>query len=359
MRTPALFALAMATAALGCGSAPDDPVPIAPVPGRTVVVPHRGVAFDPAKENAVWCATFEMAWQAFGREVVKEPLRLGPPAPAAFVEGMNEHPYPMDAVDTASCIAVAGRKADGILERIANEGMEKFHRDLPQMKVALDRPDDILAYAFLRKDLPFEHPFEPSRRGIAFAGAAGRIPAWGINPGERKGADDLAAQVRLLHRTPAREPDAFVLEFTPKGEEDRILLALVPGSPSLADTWSGVARMIGEGPARGLDSNPVLQVPRIRIDLLREYRELLGAPVLNVGFWDYRLAAAAQSILFHLDEAGAMLESEALIRLTAGLPPDRPDVFVFDRPFLVALIRKDAKEPYFLAWIANADLLAK
>ncbi len=352
--------LPLALLAAGCGSPPAAPGPAAPVPGRTAVVPHRGVAFDPAKENAVWCATFEMAWQAFGRDVLKEPLRLGRPAPAAFVEGMNARPYPVDAVDAASCIAVAGRLGDGILERIVKEGREKFGKDLPQMKVHIDRPEDILAYAFLRKDLPFARPFETVEGGVPFAGTEGRLPAWGINSGERRGTDALAAQVRLLHRAPPEGPDAFVLEFTPKGGEDRILLALVPGAATLADAWKGVEDRVRSGKARGLRAHPVLQVPRIRFDLLREFDEIVGAPVANAGFEEYRIVAAAQSILFRLDEAGAVLESEARIEAKwLAEPAERPDVFVFDRPFLVALIRKDAKEPYFLAWIANDDLLAK
>jgi hypothetical protein len=272
---------------------------------------------------------------------------------------MNAHPYPLDAVDAASCIAVAGRKGDGILERIAKEGKEKFGMDLPKRKVSLERPDDLLAYAFLRKDLPFEHPFETVESGIRFAGTEGLLPAWGINPGHRKGTGDLAAQVRLLHRAPADQADAFVLEFTPKGGKDRILLALVPGSPNLADAWKGVEERVRAGKPRALRERPVLKVPRIRIDMERRYEEILGAPLANEGFKDYRVTEAAQSILFRLDEAGAVLESEAVLEAKGGDFDGRPDVFVFDRPFLVALLRKDAKEPYFLAWIANGDLLAK
>lgn len=331
----------------------------APAAAPTVVVPHRGVAFDPAKENAVWCATFEMAWQAFGRDVLKEPLRLGPPAPAAFVEGMNVRPYPLDAVDADSCIAVAGRKGDGILERIAKEGKEKFGLDLPKMKVTLERPDDLLAYAFLRKDLPFEHPFRPIRGGMSFAGATGSVPGWGINPGEIAATEKARGQVRLLSRSPSSEPDAFVLEFTPKGGGDRLLLALVPGSPDLAAAWKGVEERVKAGKPRALKEDAILRVPRIRMDLQRRFEEILGAPLANEGFKGYRVAQAEQSILFRLDETGAVLESEAVVGAKLEETRERPDVFNFDRPFLVALVRKDAKEPYFLAWIANGELLAK
>ena len=349
--------LALALALTACTSA--EPLPSTPPPENTVVVPHRGATFDPARTSALWCATFEMAWQALGRDVLKGPPLLGAPAPAEFVAGMNANPYPLDAVDAASCIAVAGRKGDGILDRIAKEGREKFGKDLPGMAVNLEHPTDILAYAFLRKSLPFERPFETIDGGLAFEGVQGRLPAWGLNAGDRIGADALRAQVRLLHRAPADAPDAFVLEFTPKGGADRILLARVPGSPTLAAAWTGVEERIRTGKARALRHEAVLKVPRIRASMLRRYGEIEGASVTNAGFEKLFVAEALQTIDFRLDEAGAELESEAALLLKAAEARERPDVFLFDRPFLVALIRRDAKEPYFLAWIGNGDLLAR
>ena len=94
------------------------------------------------------------------------------------------------------------------------------------------------------------------------------------------------------------------------------------------------------------------------MDIFRRYEEIHGAPLANEGFTGYRITEAAQTIQFSLDETGAALESEAVIA-AKGEFKVRPDVFVFDRPFLVALARKDAAEPYFLSWIANAELLGK
>ncbi len=41
---------------------------------------------------------------------------------------------------------------------------------------------------------------------------------------------------------------------------------------------------------------------------------------------------------------------------TAG-PPQH--IMVFDRPFLVMLERADARNPYFVLWVDNAELLCR
>jgi hypothetical protein len=58
-----------------------------------------------------------------------------------------------------------------------------------------------------------------------------------------------------------------------------------------------------------------------------------------------------------LTERGAVLESSATILAApsgGGMPR-----YIFDRPFLLALIEEGADQPYFLVWIANDELLAQ
>jgi hypothetical protein len=353
-----LAAAATATTLAGSGEQPPPRTEPVKTPGRTVFLPHQRAPFDPAKENAVWCATFQMAWDALGRDVLKGPVSLGPPAPAEFVAGMNALPFPLESLDPAACVVAAGTKKSGVLERIAKEGKEKFGRTLPEMSIPLERPDDILAYAFLRKDLPFEHPFERIRNGMQFTGTANRVAAWGLNEDSEAGAE-VRNQVRVLfdlQAGPGRGDVApeFALEFRPKGGRDRIVLASVATPVSLDAAWRRVAAVASSTP-RPLRSGEILYVPRIHFDLSHDFGAILGAPILNDGFDGYRITQARQSVLFRMDETGAVLQSEAAIAAKRDLESG----FLFDDPFLVALIQDGAKEPYFLLWVANPDLFPK
>ncbi len=54
------------------------------------------------------------------------------------------------------------------------------------------------------------------------------------------------------------------------------------------------------------------------------------------------------------------MESEAVIVGDNGHTPQIPAgkrKFVFDRPFLICLTEREADQPYFAAWIENAELM--
>ena len=69
------------------------------------------------------------------------------------------------------------------------------------------------------------------------------------------------------------------------------------------------------------------------------------------------IVLALQNVRFRLDEHGAILKSEAAMAAEAA---DRRSLaqFIFDKPFLILLERKDAAQPYFALWVDNPELLA-
>jgi hypothetical protein len=351
----AIVVVSLCAAALPEGPPPrTEPVREA---GRTVFLPHAGAPFDAAKGNGLWCATLQMAWDALGREVLKGAPDLGPPAAADLAAGMNARPFPLEALDPAARVVAAGRKGDGVLERIAKEGMEKFGRKLPEMEIALARPDDVLAYAFLLKDLPFEHPFETIRGGVVFPGAKGNVGAFGVNADSKsKELESILDQVRVLFDTGTGHGREFAIGIRPKGGKDLLTLAVVKPGASLEETWKRMAALSSKSTPGALEPGRDLQVPKIHFDLLHSFEEFAGAPVRNEGFKDYVVTRAVQSVLFRLDEAGVLLKSEAAVLLEKGEPPPG---YVFDRPFLVALRQEAADRPYLLLWIANPDLFPK
>ncbi|MBI3863479.1 MAG: hypothetical protein HY290_16430 [Planctomycetia bacterium] len=102
-----------------------------------------------------------------------------------------------------------------------------------------------------------------------------------------------------------------------------------------------------------------LGVPRIVISVERRFSEIIdrdiGGTIMHVG-------EALQTVKFGLDETGALLESEAVLIADNGgggahHSPVGHRKFIFDRPFLIYLIERDADQPYFAAWIETAELL--
>lgn len=71
------------------------------------------------------------------------------------------------------------------------------------------------------------------------------------------------------------------------------------------------------------------------------------------------IGACQQTIRFRLDECGAVLKSEAAAATKSAEALDEPRQFVFDRPFLILLERREAANPYFALWVDNPELLVR
>ena len=99
-------------------------------------------------------------------------------------------------------------------------------------------------------------------------------------------------------------------------------------------------------------------MPILNFDLWQEYAELYGKPITTAGpLQGMPIVLAMQDIRFRLDERGAILKSESAAP-AACAAPESPRQFIFDKPFLILLERRDASRPYFALWVDNSEPLA-
>ncbi len=166
------------------------------------------------------------------------------------------------------------------------------------------------------------------------------------------------AQVRLHWQDDEQDPQSFVIELIPDSP-DRILLARVDPEDTLQKTWEKVARLVTED-ARPLPPFARFEIPKIDVGKKEAFFRELTGPIHRSQPPDWYLENFGQWTRFRLDEQGARLESFAFMTMSQilGSEPTAPS-YVFDRPFLVALMQRGTSRPYFLLWIANADLLVE
>jgi hypothetical protein len=245
-------------------------------------------------------------------------------------------------------------------------------------------PQDILAYAYLEKSLPFDIELDLYDRPLIFSDQAA-VQSFGIYKG-----DAATDQVVILNY---RDPDDFILQlrglpqiakdieegFIPEGPRitDEIILAKVAPQATLRETIEVVSRRIREvararrtghydwseqrrtAPRLDSDLKETVQIPKINLNITHEYSEIVGKSLLNAGFERYFVARAVQATRFKLDEKGADLSSEGFMNISLSIHEEEPRRFVFDKPFLLFLREENDNEPYLAIWIGNSELLAK
>jgi hypothetical protein len=313
------------------------------LPG-TIVTPHLECEITPGK-NVLWCATFQIAWNKL-YDLLGGPIQW-PDAPE-MVNILNRRPVTRRDLDEASYVVVAGwttNDSNDIRQKIAPELNRRFKGAAsPELPPRLDSvpPQRLISYTYLFRELPFQRAFDRMRRAHQFNGRP--VESFGIFQllPEDKSEAKMAEQVLVYD---FRGEDDFIIELKTQSKSDRLILAKIPASPTLAETVKAVQSRLAPGAPHPMQQHADLFIPVIDFDVLRNYKELTGKGSL--------LEMALQQIRFKLTERGAVLRSEAAIVAKAMSLRN----LVFDKPFLVMLQRTDVSQPYFALWVANAELL--
>jgi hypothetical protein len=325
----------------------------------TIVTSH--LTFPLAAEtNVLWCASFQLAWNETC-DLVGEDLHFGDDEPP-MVAWLNTRTFTKHHLDEPSYVAVAGFVRDDIHGRIERELRKRFKgqatpRYIPS-KTLTPRPQDIVAYSYLFKNLEFSVPFERLTKPIVFQGV--QLPCFGVGEDYRREHADMLEQVIILDY---RTEDDFIVELQTKGEHDVLILAKVQPAQTLDETIRTVRTRIAHADPVSPGPSDILKVPKLNFDITRNYREIEGR-ILVVSnpavARDLILLSALQNIRFQLDEKGVRLRSESHLAFGCSASPSPPPpkhVMVFDKPFLIMLHRRDADAPYFACWVATPELL--
>jgi hypothetical protein len=327
---------------------------------RTDVWPHPDAPIVRGR-NYVYCATFAIAWQAACDQFGGRPLRLDGDPPVA--QALNEHVFLRSNLADESYVAAAGRGVAAFRNQVQADVTRKSPNATPKLINPDNRDHAIQLYAYLQKSLPFHIAFDAIEKPLQFrAGgkpeAVARFGALGLRDDSR--AEQLRSQVSILDYV---NDDDFILSLKPAPARDVIVLAKVTPGKTLGSTIAAVRSRIAKPDPQHKDphflATESLALPKLTLSVEREYNEIVGPDIIIIGT-DLFISGARQIIKFRLDETGAVIESEAVIIGDNGHTPHIPAGnrnFIFDRPFLIYLIERDADQPYFAAWIENTEFM--
>ena len=326
---------------------------------RTRVVATLDTPLHPGT-NLIWCASFQLAWKEFATALKeKQPVVEGA---EALCRQLNAAADPRDSLPVGGFYAAAGKVADGIVARIRND-MQQAFPSVPLPKMEGFQPDDLVAYAFLEANVQFKLPYLDSDSPIPFRESRWRKPTvmmFGIGCSKTNASPELRGQVSVLfYEKTGREMDAFALDLDRNSSPYQLIVARLAPQATLASTVKFLEDQLAAvpqgGSEHGLGGHDTLLVPEMNWRILREFVELEGRRFLNPSLREYWVRRAAQGVSFRLDRSGAALQSDAIIRMMKG----RPRHFECDRPFLIYMKKRGADQPFFVAWIDNAELLRR
>ncbi|MCO6045480.1 hypothetical protein NG895_16335 [Aeoliella sp. ICT_H6.2] len=316
--------------------------------------------------NAIWCATFQVAWNYACNDVGGGPLEVAGAEQVA--KRLNDSPVTEATLPPGSYYAVAGATDEGVVEEIHQQMAKRFPDVEPP---AFQGAQGLVAYAYLRAAAKFTTPFEKRTYPIEFTNAAGEtvdVEGFCLYSGhDEEITHDQLSQVKVLFRESTDNPKSrrlttFALDLTADQEETQVIVAVLPHADNLQAVLDNLEERTkaykGKIRVSGADR---LGIPNVLFHLKESFQQLTGPDKLIKN--SEKLAGlfvdqAWQMIRFQLDESGAIVESEAALATAAEAAYEEQNVdYIADRPFLVVMKRRGEKYPYFVGWFGNAELL--
>jgi hypothetical protein len=219
---------------------------------------------------------------------------------------------------------------------------------------------EIKAKAEFSKMLPFEIPFE---KNFEILFNEQKVAAFGCyGPGY-----EFQEQMDILYY---ESDDHFVVQLNPIDKEHSLILYKTNKIfPSMSAYLTALNNVIELGKQEmkteenswkyDFNDDDVLKIPKFSFNLSTNYPSLVGNTFIGDSK-NYEITRAWQRTAFHLDEGGAIIESEAAMEAAVEAMEEEmqtPKNLIFDKPFLILSKRVDAQHPYFCMWVANSELM--
>ncbi len=308
-------------------------------------------------ENLIYCSTFQMAWNELCNKYAMGTLEIEK-APC-YVEKLNALYKQQPLLSEDSYLAMSGMGME-ILKKINKTVQKKFgHLNKDELPPEFNfplTPKDIVAFAYLYKNLEFEKPFEITkpilmkRNGICFS-----ANTFGFD--KTKYAKELKTQFQLLYiqRTNNSTSMEVVIKLTSKSETDEIIISTLPADKTMKESYCKIIKAINSKPGY-IPEVASVQISKINFNILHEYKGLENKRLLNKSPEKYRIGKAVQKIALNLNEKGVKITSHEIIYLL-GWPDSSVNVQI-KCPFVIYFKDKTKDAPYFMAYVTNHELLS-
>jgi hypothetical protein len=304
----------------------------------------------PQGKNALWCATFQLAWDRLKNDVVKAPIVVEGSEP--LCAALNGSPIAEADLPDGAYYAAAGSGPE-TLAKIRTEMAKMAPNFVPDVK---ETNAEMIAYAWLKAGVKFDPPYFDAREQLEFQDGSGKsnwVNVFGIRAEDEYAYRPLRARIEIAYvqQKNHREIQEMVIDPCRDSAPNQILLAMIPRKATLKEAWEHTrSRLLPDG--HELGPNDTMLIPNVLCSIVQDFDALTGRPLKLPGGAKLQLDIARQGIEFRLNRGGAELGSEAKV---LALPV--PTHYHFNRPFLIAMRKRGAANPFFLMWVDNAEVL--
>ena len=328
---------------------------------------HIAPTLDTKLENnnsLVYCPTLLVAWDKLG-EIIGKPIQFQ--NESTLAEILNAESLPGNVLPPDSYVAMAGPISPDILNKKLKK---KFGKNAPSVpSVFRNQMNVIIAYCHFQRMLPFPKKFIRSRKKPLKFSVKDKIHEVQFFGATKNTAEKYSDQVDILNY---KSEDEFTISIKSKIKDEVIVLSKMLKPKTFTEGIATVKNHVENKKILSLEivgnktnfyrsilgEGDLLAIPVINFYVNTNFFELCNRKFINQRFTNLWINNAYQDVKFKLDETGAYVESTAGFDIFCSRTQEyKPRRFIFDKPFLVSLWRKNSSQPYLALWVATDDVL--
>ena len=299
--------------------------------------------------NRIWVGTFPIVWNEFMDNLVYGPIKfVNYNSPMA--KALNKQDFKKSYINENSYYTKYGMMTPELKTEIENEIKAKFDEtsDILDTMQWAEKSQNLLVYAMLKKDFKFLTAFDKLSTG-GFGQNYNAFQYFGINENSSK---KLYKNVKVLFYN--SDNDFAVKLFTKYNDE--VVLYRTNDNTTFDEYYSDLKKKTKKfrGNKR-FAKHDELRIPDINLYQEASFKELEGHEIKGT---NYKLDSTIETVDFKMNNEGVELKSEAaMIAKMTALQPIRGRNFYFTDNFVLFLVEKGQKTPYYAMRVSDLEAL--
>ena len=309
------------------------------------------MASESAAPNRIWVGTFQIVWNEVIENITKKPIKfIGFDSPMAQL--LNKKSFKKSDISESAYYTKSGIVSPELKTTIEKGIKDKFNEtsDILDMFDWSYNPQKIFIYAMLKKDFKFLEAFDKLPDGI-FGQNYTLVKYFCINEDSKK---KLAKNVNVLFYNANND---FAVKLYTKGK-DEVLVYRTDEEKTFDIYYSEINKKTKNFKGdKNFNKDDKLSIPNISLYQETSFKEVEGHRIKGTNF---KIDKTIETVDFKMDNEGVKLKSEAAIMMKCmALPIERGRNFRFNDKFVLFLIEKGQKTPYYAMRVNDVETLNK
>lgn len=301
--------------------------------------------------NRIWVGTFQVVWNEAIDNVVHKPIKFAD-YDSIIAKQLNKKEFKKTNISENAYYTKTGIVSPDLKSEIEKGIKAKFNEtsDILDMFDFSYQPDKIFIYAMLKKDFKFLEAFDKLSDSM-FGKNFTPVSYFGINEDSKH---KLYKNVNVLFYN-SRED--FAVKLFTKGKDEVILYRTNDDTTFdkyFADLNKKAKKYDG---SKKFEKDDKLSVPDIKLYQETSFKDVEGHRIKGTNF---KIDKTIETVDFRMNNEGVKLKSEAAIMMKCmAMPIERGRNFMFTDNFVLFLIEKGQKTPYYAMRVNDVETLNK